>query len=201
MNFDELKADWNSPRNNLPTAQQHELAQRFARQMIRRRRFQAIWLANTFVWLAMITVLAIWNIAVGKMKPAQEWGLFPLLLVPWAFAFHLLRHFRKPVPAAGGELPMLDTFRAALAANRANQSQLKLVGMLHAILVPLLALAVRQLHLAGKMSAKESTSMAIFFGATLLLCGAGIAAQYFRRLLLRQRQLDRLVAEGSQISA
>ena len=66
MNLNEIQRDWNSPRNNLPTEPQQELARQFSRQMIRRRRFQALWLINTFVWLTVITVLAIRTVAVGQ---------------------------------------------------------------------------------------------------------------------------------------
>ena len=41
----------------------------------------------------------------------------------------------------------------------------------------------------------NSFSMAVFFGAILLLCSAGIAARYFGRLRPQRRQLDRLIAE------
>src|SRR5689334_21079400 len=110
MNLNERQNVWNSSRNNLPTEEQQRLADQFARQMIRRRRFQAIWLINTFVWLTLITVLVIWNIEVGRSTPSQEWGLFPLLIVPWVFAIHFLRRYLKPVaPKTRGELPIVDS--------------------------------------------------------------------------------------------
>ena len=48
MNLNEMQNAWNSPRNNLPTQERQRLAGQFIRQMIRRRRFRAIWLINTF---------------------------------------------------------------------------------------------------------------------------------------------------------
>ncbi len=74
MNLNEMQNVWNSPRNNLATAEQQQLAQQFTRQMIRRRRFQAIWLTNTFVWLTLITLIAIQTIAAGKFNPAPKSG-------------------------------------------------------------------------------------------------------------------------------
>ncbi len=183
MNFDELQQTWNSPRNNLPTEQQRALAEKFSRQMIRRRRFQTWWLIHTFVWLTLITGLAIRMVAIGKTNPAQEWGLFPLLLVPWGFAIHFLRRYLKPLtPAAQGESPVKDSLSAALVSNRTTRSHLKLVGVLFVLAIPLLALAMQQLHAVGKVSARELTSMAFFFGATFLICGTGIAARYVGRL-------------------
>ena len=196
MNFDELKNDWNSPRNNLPTEQQRALTEKFSRQMIRRQRFQTWWLIHTFVWLTLISGLAIGMIATGKANLTLEWGLVPLLLVPWAFAIHFLRRYQKPTtPVIRGELSVRDSLNAALVSNRTHQSHLKLVGVLFVLMIPLLVLMIQQLHAAGKVSARELTSMALFFGATLLVCGIGIAARYFGRLLPQQRQLDAVLAE------
>jgi hypothetical protein len=195
MNFDDLQNAWNTPRNQLPTAEQERLAQQFTRQMIRRRRFQAIWLVNTIVWLTLITVLAIWVIAVGKANPAQEWGLFPLLILPWAFAVYFLRQYRKSTSLARGDLSVSDSLRRALGANRTEQSHLKCVTVLFTIMIPLITLSMHQLRGVGKMSSSELASMAILFGTTLLASGAGIAIRYFGRLLPQQRQIKALLAE------
>lgn len=202
MNFDELQQTWNSPRNNLPTEQQRALAEKFTRQMIRRRRFQTYWLIHTFVWLTLITGLAIVMIATGKTSLAQEWGLFPLLIVPWGFAIHFLRRHLKPrAPAARGESPVKDSLSAALISNRTHQSHLKLVGVLFVLMIPLLAVALQQLHAGGKVSARELTSMSLFFGATLLVCAAGITARYVGRLLPQQKQLEELLGHFDQDAA
>lgn len=199
MNFDELQQAWNSPRNNLPTGQQRVLAETFSRQMIRRRRFQTFWLIHTFVWLMLITGLAVVMIATGKTSLAQEWGLFPLLIVPWAFAIRMLRRYRKPAaPATRGELPVGDSLSAALDSNRTAQAQSKWVGVLYLVLTPLLGLSMQQLHAAGKVSPRELTSMAVFFGATLLFCGAVIATRYFGRLRPQQKQLEDLLQQFNQ---
>ena len=196
MDLVEMQSTWNSPRNNLPTAEQQRLADQFTRQMIRRRRFQTIWLVHTFVALTIITVLAFRAIALGKADPGEEWGLFPLLIVPWLFAFHFLRRQLTPVsPVLRGELSITDSLRAALASNRSEQSRLKLVAGLFAIMVPLLAVSMNQLLAAGKVSSRELTSMAVFFGGTLLLSAAGIAVRFFGRVLPQQRQLDAALAE------
>jgi hypothetical protein len=198
MNLNEMQNVWNSPRNNLPTEAQQSLANQFARQMIRRRRFQSLWLINTFVWLTLITVLAVRMLAIGQTTPGQEWGLFPLLLVPWGFAIHFLRRYLKPVlPITRGETPIVDSLRAALASNQETRSHLKLVGVLYVIMIPLLALAMRQLHAVGKVSERELVSMAVFFGAVLLVGGIGIAARYFIRLQPQQKRLTELLAELS----
>jgi hypothetical protein len=55
------------------------MAKRFVRQMIRRRRFQAIWLTITFVWLTLATLVVFRTIAAGKLDPMQPVGK-PFLL-------------------------------------------------------------------------------------------------------------------------
>ena len=196
MNLNEMQSLWNSPGNRPPTAAQQQLADTFTRRMIRRRRFQFVWLIHTFIWLTLITVLAVWNVMEKKVAIGQEWGLIPLLLAPWAFAFHFLRRYLKPVtPMVRGEMSVADSLRAALGSNRSEQSHLKLVGVLFAIMIPVLALSMSQLQATGKVSARELTSMAIFFGGVLLVSSAGVAARYFGRVLPQQRQLNALLGE------
>jgi hypothetical protein len=195
MNLDEMQTLWKSP-GNRPTAVQQQLADKFTRRRIRRRRFQTAWLINTFVWLTLITVLAVWNVMEQKVAIGREWALIPMLIVPWAFAIHFLRRHLNPVPAIpGGELSVAGSFHAALVSNRTEQSHLKLVASLLVIMLPILGVSLWQLHAAGKASSRELTTMAIFFGGVLLISGAGIAARYFGRVLPQQRQLNALLAE------
>lgn len=199
MNLTEMQSAWNSRRNNLPTVDQQQLAYQFARQMIRRRRFQTAWLINTFVWLTLITVLAIRTTAMGKTTLAQDWGLFPLLLVPWGFAIHFLRRYLKPVaPITRGEIAIVDSFRTALESNRESRSNLKLVGVLFVIMIPLLALTMYQLHVVGKISPRELTSMGVLFGGVLATSGVAMAVRYFTRLMPQQRRLEELLRYSDQ---
>jgi len=196
MNLNEMQNVWNSPRNNLPAEEQQHLAQRFTRQMIRRRRFQAIWLTSTFIWLTIITAVVLRIISLDKIKPGQEWALFPLLIVLWAFAIHFLRRFLRPAAAkARGEIPIMDSLRAALVSNREARLHLKLVGVLYGIMIPLLVLAMHQLQTVGKASDRELISMAVFFGAVLLVCGVTILIRYFRCLQPQGHQLDVLLKQ------
>ena len=199
MNLNEMQSAWNSPRNNLAADEQQRLARQFARQMIRRRRFQTLWLVNTFVWLTPITVLTVRAIAMGKTTPTQEWGLFPLLLVPWGFAVHCLRrHFKPVAPISDGEVAVVDSLRASLASNREARSKLKLVGALYAIMTPLLALAMHQLHVVGKMAPRELASMGVLFGGVLAIGGAALAVRYFGGLLPQRKQLEELLRCSDQ---
>lgn len=195
MNLNELQTAWNSPQNSAPANEQQQLAGQFARQMIRRRRFQSIWLITTFAWLTVITVVAAWTFAAGHAKPGFEWGVIPLLLLPWIAAVYFLRSYLKSASAAQGSLPVLDSFRAALQSNQAERTNLKLVAGLLALMVPLLALAMRQLQAMGKVSDQELVSMALVFGAALLAGLGGIAVRYFGRLQPQRKRLEILLRE------
>jgi hypothetical protein len=202
MNFDEMQQAWNSPGNNMSAEQQRQLAAKFNCQMIRRRRFQTFWLIHTFVWLTLITGLAIVSVASRKTIPAQEWGLFPLLIMPWAFAILFLRRYREAAdPIRRGELPVRDSLSAALDSIKAALWRSKRVGALYLIMAPLLVLGMQQLHAAGKVSARELVSMRFFFGITLLICGAGLAARYYGRLLPQKKQLEELLLQFNQHAA
>ena len=198
MNMNEMQNVWKSPRNNL-SAHQQQLVERFGRQMRRRRRFQAIWLVHTFIALTAVTILAAWSVAMGKTHIEEEWALLPLLAAPWLFAFHFLRRFLKPGAGRGGELSVVESVRAAVASNQAEQARLKLVGLLFVITIPLLAVSMKQLQTAGKISSRELSSMAIAFGGVLLLSGTGIAARYFGRLRPQQRQMDQVLCELTEM--
>ncbi|HVY70433.1 MAG TPA: hypothetical protein VHH73_10925 [Verrucomicrobiae bacterium] len=196
MNFDEMRDIWNAPGNDLSANRQRSLAGQFSRQMLRRRRFQTVWLVCLIAALTVTTGIAIRAVALGRADLESGWGLFPLLIVPWLFALHFLRRHLNPArPVVHGELPLAEVLRAAQAANRADQLRLKKVGLYFASMIPLLVLSVYQLYSSQKVSGRELASMTIFFGAVLTLSGAGIAARYFGSVLPRQRKIDSLLTE------
>lgn len=196
MNLNEIQNVWNSPSNHPRNVEQERLARQFARQMIRRRRFQSIWLIVTFAWLTLISVLALGNLAKGHLDPALEWAVFPLLIVPWAFAVYFLRRYLKPaMPVACGGSPVAEAFRAALVSTRAEQSNLKWVAALFVILIPILVVAVQQLQAVGKVSPRELNSMAVFFGGVFLASSLGMAIRYFGWLAPQRRRLVGLLGE------
>jgi hypothetical protein len=196
MNSNEMQNIWNSPFNNMSPRHQEQLAGQFIRQVIRRRRFQSIWLINTFAWLTIITVIAGWNLTRGNVQPLQEWGLVPLLIVPWAFAVYFLRRYlQSAAPTSQGELPVVESLRAALVSNLSHQSRLKIVGVLYVVMIPMIALTMRQLQAVGKVSGHELASMAVLFGGALFISAAVMAALFFGRLLPQQKRLENLLAE------
>ena len=196
MNLNEIQSLWNSPSNQMPDPEHERLARQFVSQLIRRRRFQSIWLIVTFVWLTVISVLVFGNLADGKLSPSIEWAVFPLLLVPWGFAIHFLRRYLKPpVTPSSGESPVAESFRAALVSTCAEQRNLKWVTAMWVILIPILIVSARQLQAAGKVSPHELDCMMVFFGGALLASGLGMAIRYFRWLAPQRRRLVGLLDE------
>ena len=195
MNFAELQTIWNSPANRPNPAQREKLTQQLLAWVRQQRRHQLIWLAWTFAALTGITSFAAWLLfATGKVDLGTEWALLPLLLVPWCFAFLFLKRFLKPAdPLTSGDVPIADALTRALKANEAAQFRLRAVGALYTIFIPILAISIWQLHAAGKASAREIFSMAVFFGSVLLLCGAGVFARYRFRLKPQHEHLKSLL--------
>ena len=148
-----------------------------------------------FVWLAIITGAVVWSLAAGRINPDLEWGVFPLLLLPWSAAVFFLQRHLKPASTASGDQTVTDSFRAALQSNRTERANLRLAAGLLALLVPVLALVMQQVHAAGKVSGRELTSMGLFFGAALLAGLGGMAVRYFVRLQPQRKRLETLLAE------
>jgi len=196
MNSNEMQNLWNSPLNDLSPNQQEQLAAQFVHRMNRQRRFQSLWLITTFAWLTIISVIAIWTVSTDNTKLMQEWALIPLLTIPWAFALRFLRRYLKSSPPLSlGEVPVIESLRAALASNLNHQSRLKIVGGLYVILIPVIALTMRQLMVAGKVSAHELASMAVLFTGALLVSAIVMAGLFYGRLVPQQKKLEGLLAE------
>ncbi len=123
MNLEEMQSIWRSPGNQPPLAAHQMLVDQFARQIKRRRRFQCVWLVNSFVWLTLVSGLAAWNVVEGKFSIRQEWALIPLLLLPWAFAIHFLRRYLAPsAPIARGEVSVIEALKAASDTHRTHRA-------------------------------------------------------------------------------
>jgi hypothetical protein len=191
MNFAELEMIWNSAGNQPSAGEQEKITRQTLGWVRRQRRHQGIWLVWTFGVLTVMTSFAGWVLfGTDKVDLGMEWGVIPLLLLPWTFAFIFLKRFLKPEMAAvRGDMPIVEALGRAIRTNEASQCRLRAMGVLYAIFIPVLTVAMWQLHLAGKASPRELFSMAVFFGGVLLLGGAGVFARYRFRLKPQHEQL------------
>ncbi len=197
MNFNDLQTAWNSGGNKPNSVQREKLSQQFAASLRRQRRNHLIWLVWTFFLLIAMTGFVGWLVfGTDKVDLASEWGILPLMLIPWSVAILFLKRFLKPAdPLCRGDVATTNVLAAAATANRAAQSRLKIVGVMYAIFIPVLAYAVWQLHVVGKTSSRELVSMTIFFGAVLGVCAIGVFVRYRFRLVPQQKHLESLLKQ------
>jgi hypothetical protein len=197
MNFNELQNLWNTGGNEPTSVQREKLARQFADKLRRQRRNQLIWLVWTFFVLTALTGFVGWLVfGTDKIYLAREWGLIPLLLIPWSAAGFFLKRFLKPAaPLCRGDVAIADALAAAATVNRAAQSRAKVLGIMYAVFIPALACAVWQLHSVGKTSSREMLSMTIFFATALCLGAGAVCARYRFRLVPQQKHLDALLRQ------
>jgi hypothetical protein len=201
MNLDELQNLWNS-KTNQPTGEQcRQMVARFTMTLQRQRRQELCWLAWTFFVLTLLTGFAAWLIlGTDKIKLSAEWAGLPLLLIPWVFAFVFLRRFRRRTGTAPlGKATISDSLTAAFAANESERAKTKALGLMYLIALPVLALCMWQLHSAGKISARELSSMAAFLGLALALSAGSVALKYRFSLIPKGRKLKALLSQFDQM--
>ena len=197
MNFDELQKLWNSSGNEPSSVQREKLTKHFVASLRRQRRNQLAWLIWTFFVFTALTTFVGWIVlGTDKVDLTREWAALPLMLIPWSVAILFLKRFLKPAnPLCRGDVPTTDALMAAVAANRAAQSRLKIVGVMYAVFIPVLARAMWQLHAVGKTSTRELASMTLFFGAVLGVCATGVFLRLRFRLMPQQKHLESLLQQ------
>jgi hypothetical protein len=197
MTNDALSDLWNSTPNRPAAEAGDHLASEFVARLRHRRRLQAWWLAWTFVALTGTTSLVVIQLVrQGSAGVAGQSALWPMLALPWLAAFIFLRRFRRERKTPGSSIPPLHVaLVAARASNEAECRRLFGVGTLLLVMTPVTALAIWQLHLAGKATASQAWSMALVFGAALTL-GGGLATWRYRRHLVPERsRIDALLRD------
>lgn len=131
----------------------------------------------------------------NRMNPSSEWGVLPLLLVPWGFAFYFLAQHRRPTPPVQrGDVAIVDALKTARNAIRAKRRNLKVIGGMFLIFLPVLALSISQLHATGKVALHELTSMVGVMGGVLALSALGMFLRD-RLLLPHQTQLEAVLRQ------
>ena len=197
MTNDALSDLWNSAPNRPAADAGERLAVEFVTRHRRRRQFQAWWLAWTFFALTVATSLVVIHlIKHGFAGVAGQWTLWPMLALPWGAAFIFLLRFRQEGTSGGATIsPLPEVLVAALASNRAERHRLIGVGTLLVVITPLSALAIWQLHVAGKVTVDQMGSMALVFGVALALGGGFVTWRYRRQLAPEHRRIEALLRD------
>lgn len=197
MNTDPLHTLWTSEANLPDPAAGRRLADQFVARLRRRRRFQGWWLAWTLFALSAVTLLALRQVLLrGAAEIVAHWALLPMLGLPWLAALYFLQTYRREGRAtAGAALPLRAALVAAQASNHAERRRLALVGGLLAAMLPLSALAVWQLHAAGKAPGNQAWSLAAGLAAALTAGAVVVAGRYYWQLRPERRTVDLLLRE------
>ncbi|ACB75536.1 hypothetical protein [Opitutus terrae] len=192
--LDEL---WRSSPNEPLADAGARLAAHFVTRLRERRRLQGWWLGWTFLALTGATALALAQLVQqGPLEFAGQGALWLLLLLPWSAAIHFLRKLlREGVPPKTSIRSLREALLAAREGNRAERRRLAVIAILLGALAPVTAVAVRQLHLAGKASVNEAWSLALVFGLALAVGGGIVAWRYRRRLVPECRRLESLLRD------
>lgn len=199
MKHDPLHDLWRSPANQPDSSAGRAAAAQFTAQWRRRRRWQTAWLAWTFLALTAATALAISQIFRGSLHLGSNAALAPLFALPWLAAVHFLRrHLQQGAAAPHAALPFDEALRRAEQANAAERHRLTVIGWLLVAMTPVCALAVFQLHAAGKATAHEAWSMAVVFGVALAV---GLCAVVLRLRWRLQPERDLIAARRRELDA
>lgn len=195
MNYAELLDTWSSPLNRPTEAMIARHKQWLTRRLARRRLGFLLTMTPPAIGLSLTSALLVWRIAQhGPQALGAEWAAGLLLLTTWATFFvfarsqgeHLRRHPRHDHSVSASIRGLLDdNLRAQRRARWLLWSNL--LGL------PVIALALRQLDIAGKIEPRELLSAAIFFGAVLLLSSLATWLYRSRRLRPEEKHLRELV--------
>lgn len=202
MNLDELQNLWNSNTNGPTTNEKAEIISRFTAVLRRRHRQELAWLVWTFFVLTILTGFVGWVVfGTDKVKVSAEWAVIPLLLIPWVFACLFLKRFlSEKGTTARGDVTIADSLSAAMAANAAERGKLKAMGWMYLVVLPVLGLAIWQLHAVGKVSGRELVSMVTFLGSALALSGGAVLARYWLSLVPKGQKLKGLLSQIGQVT-
>ena len=199
MNFDDMQALWRSPQNRPTPAELEKERARFVSELRRRRRGFCVFIIWVLGILTIITgrlaVHLLWPAPGSQtMDPAQEWGAFVFLGLPWVvaivFAWRLRRHRAQH---AHFERSVVDCLRALLDENKVARTVHKTVVLLHVATLLLVPLVVYQLRAAGKVGDEILVPAFVAWPILALSIVAVMHWRYRRKLLPRQRELEALL--------
>lgn len=197
MNPDPLNELWQSAANRPEADAGQRLAAHFVARQRSRRRFQAWWLAWTCALLTVTTVLIVTHLARNGFESLRgQWAPCFMLVPPWLVVAYFVRaFFRQGAVSGTSPQPLRAALAAAQVANATERRHLRIVGGLFAVMAPVTALAVGQLHAAGKVPGNQVWSMALAFGVIFTLGAIGLLTKYRRQLVPEQRTIEARLRE------
>jgi hypothetical protein len=187
MDINDLRLLWTTPANQ-PSPQLQECFLRIARARIDSDRRKATGMMRyVLVMATLTTIFSARQVITSGWEGLDTWYAHLMLAATWAAALLLIRQYRQRTREAG------ESIRATLESlcdrSRRRLRESFILLCLFVSFIPLLALAIGQLQLAGKMRPHEAQSAATMAAVILL---AGIGWFTYELLAVRRPELRHL---------
>lgn len=198
MDFERLERAWNGPANTPTEAASAYVADTMMETLRRRRRATAG--LTGFVGMALV----FWSAVIVFRTTTdpfpfdfgREWGVFPLIALPWFGLFLINRQQRRhslahPDPYSS----VAAALRALVDENATARRRLVITTGLMLACVALLALVLRQLAAVGKMTPDNVFQASLLFGGLMAAIAGYKVWHYLRVLKPEGARLRRLLAD------
>lgn len=198
MDFERLERAWSGPANSPSEAAATYVTDALFDTLRRRRRQTTRFL--TFIGMALTfwTAVVVFEVMNDPFPfdIAREWSVLLLGSLPWIGLVLIRRQQRRHLLAHPDPYQSVAaSLRGLLDENLAARRRLGVIAGLLAAAIVLLALALSQLEMVGKMTPANVRQAAIFFGGVLAAIAAWKAWHYLGVLRPEAKRLRRLLAE------
>ncbi len=197
MDLAELKTLWNSPENT-PSSDSKRVFIDRAIQSLKRERTQARGMSVYVIGMTVATTgFSAWQLLSANGEGIEAWYAHLMLAAIWIAAIAMAAHYKRrmqaiPPSAYNSTRITLETLLDR-ARSRYRETQI-LLGLFLSF-IPLLAIAIEQLQLSGKMRPHEASSATAMAGI-ILISGIGwFLFDLFARKRPELRHLQTLLRE------
>lgn len=193
MNLEHYESAW---RSSARTTTNHEEAAAFVSHMTRSARRQHIVLSicavNAGVTSLFTVAVLLFHRPLDEGGVASALGLQALLTLAVLALWRRQRRRRRALQA--GTLTVLDSARAAFGHVTGEMKDVRLLLWLAAIVIPMLALSVRQLMVSGKMNTQQATSFALVCAVIIAANAAYQWRRYNHKLAPQKHRLEQILS-------
>ena len=197
MDLAELKTLWNSPENT-PNSDSKRIFIDRAIQSLNRQRTVARGMSVYVIGMtAATTGFSAWQLLKANGEGIEAWYAHLMLAATWIAAIAMAAHYKRrmqAVPPAAHHSTRI-TLETLLDRARSRYRETQILLGLFLSFIPLLAIAIGQLQLNGKMRPHEASSAATMAGV-ILISGIGwFLFDLFARRRPELRHLQTLLRE------
>ena len=200
MNFADIEQTWRSPHNRPPAAELEQHKMKLIADLRRRQRGFVIFISLVLTILVVLTAMIAWQLvwpdsARSRMDFSQEWGVLPILALPWAAAIHFARQYRRHRAGhAHYDRSIHASVRALLDENRLSRTRVKIAASLHGVFLLVIPLVVYQLRAVGKAGDEILVPAFVLWPLIAACISLALIYHYRRKLLPEKRELEGLLS-------